>query len=551
MCASAPSAQPVSIPLIVRYPGEGAQIGAVDASFAFGETAPGASVTVNGRPALIAPSGGWIAHVPFSPGRFVLRVIAHVGDSTSEVDRTVWVMDGSESAYPAVTTIVQPGDTLDLAVSAPHGSAVSANGPGFTNVAMALDPSSRLGTYRAYVFAPHRAAGPARVVYHIEPPHDNPSDVASTGTLEIASHPVIFAGHVIAYEPDPDSGARPYGMIETSDGTTTFTVPLGTQLAVTGRVGDLYEVALPGDSPAWIDRREVAVDGAATHVLTAKIVASHTVERENETQISISLSGSRVPFRVIEEPTGADGIIRLYGAGAVANPSANVPFSLHQHAFWGYRSRWSGNDLIITFRKPPAFSAAPQPALRGLKIVVDPGHAPDSGAVGPVGTIERDVNLDIATRLSEKLRKLGADVVMTRTSGAGIRLYDRPALAERLGATALISVHNNAPPDGVDPSYYRGYNIYYFAQHSKALAQAMHDQYARDTDLPDGGVHRGDYALVRTSELPAVLTESAFITWPWEEMKLRDPTFRDRLAMTMADGTERWAERMRKIETGI
>jgi N-acetylmuramoyl-L-alanine amidase len=50
--------------------------------------------------------------------------------------------------------------------------------------------------------------------------------------------------------------------------------------------------------------------------------------------------------------------------------------------------------------------------------------------------------------------------------------------------------------------------------------------------------------------MPAVLTESAFIMWPQEEMLLRESGYRDHLATTMADGLERWAEKMRRIETG-
>ena len=537
----------------MRYPSEEAALGAVAASFALGEAPPGSKVTVNGRAALVAPDGGWIAYVPFAPGRFTLHVRARSGSSVWEVDRTISVADASEPAYPAVATVVQPGDALDLAVTAPRGSTVTADGPGFTNVALVLDPRSALGTYRARVVAEHRGAGPAPVVYRIASPNGMVSDVASNGTLAVAAHAVLFVGTVIAYEPDAESGSRPYGMIADASANTDFTVPLGTRLGVIGRVGNLDRVGLPGAPAEWIDRRELAADPADRTMPEATVRATRRTDGPRQTEVVISLAGARVPFRVIEAANamGADatGTIRLYGAAPGSSGAVDLPFSLHQHAFWGYRSRWSGEDLVLEFRKPPVFSAPSQAALRGLKVVVDPGHSPDSGAIGPIGTEERDVNLDIATRLAAKLRASGASVFMTRTSNEGVRLYDRPALAEDLHADVLISVHNNAPPDGVDPSSYRGYTVYYFQPHSKALAQAIHDRYASGFDLHDGGVHVGDYALVRTSQLPAVLTESAFITWPWEEMQLRDPAFRDRLAAAMAGGMERWAEKMRALES--
>jgi len=549
MCASAPSSDAASIPLIVRYPSEGADVGPVDSSFVFGSTAPGATVTVNGRTAAIAPDGGWIAYVPFSQGRFVLRVRSRLGAYATEGDRSVVVEDAAAIAYPAKTMVLQPGDALRLSAHAPAGSSVTASGPGFSNVAMSPDRSAATGTYSASVAA-SASSRTAHVVYRIVSPGGVASSVSSGGTLSVAPDPVLFVGDVIAYTPDPDSGARPYGMLSWNDGADTdFTVPLGTQVAVTARDGNQIRIALPGSPPAWIDRREVDRRAHARLPLTARILSVDRAENARATTVVVRLAGARVPFQVIEAQSGATGTIRLYGAGASASGYADVPFTLHQHAFWGYAARWSGDDAVVSFRKPPPFAPAPSPALQGRTIVIDPGHSPDTGAIGPVGTIERDVNLDIADRLARKLRALGASIVMTRTADDGLRLYDRPALAERIGADVLISVHNNAPPDGVDPSYYRGFTIYYFQPHSRALAQAMRAAYGAGTGLRDNGVLKGDFALVRTSQLPAVLTESAFVSWPWEEMQLRDPAFRDRLATAMSKGLETWAEQMRSIES--
>lgn len=550
LCATALSPYREPLPLTVRYPAEGAHIGAVASSFTFGSTAAGAVVSVNGKPASVAPDGGWIAYVPFSPGNFVLHVRARLGGASAQVDRQVWVDDGSMPAYPSELTIVQPGDAVALADTAQAGASVTASGPGFSHIALATRPGGDAHTYLATIRASRHAAGPAHVVYFIMPPRRGETETVSRATLEVASRTVLFVGDVVPYAPDPESGARPYGMLSpTAEADTEYTVPLGTQVAVTARVGNQLRIGIGGAQPEWIDRREVAADPRAVLPLAATVRAVTRSENATGTTVDVRLSGARVPFRVYESPTGGSGAIRFFGA-PTADRSVVVRFALRQHAFWGYFSRWSANDLVVTFRKPPAFVSPPVPALHGLKVVVDPGHAPDTGAIGPVGTIERDVNLDIALRLATKLRALGATVVMTRNANTGIALYDRPALAESLDADVLISVHNNAPPDGVDPTLFRGYSVYYFQPHSRALARAIHDAYGRDTGLRDAGLHTGDLALVRTSQLPAVLTESAFVTWPWEEMQLRDPAFRDRLAATIADGMERWAEKMRSIERG-
>lgn len=534
--------------LIVRYPSEGARIAAVARSFVFGSASPGSTVTVNGTPALVARSGGWIAYVPFSAGRFALHVRAQLGDAIVAADRIVDVDDGAVPAFPSMMTIVRAGDELPLAVHAPSAARVVASGPGFHDVVLTADATLGPDAYSATIKATSAAAGPSPVTYAIENRDGSSSRVVSSSSLAVAARPYLFVGRVVPYTPDAQSGARPYGMLApTADAQTDFTVPLGTPLVVTGQQGDELRVALGSKIVAWIDRRELAQDYGATAPPNGDLLGRSCRDDPRETICTLRFT-SRLPIRIDElDARGAVAraglTVRYFGARRC--DECAVSLKLEQNTLWGYRPRWVANNLVISVRKPPAMAAPPRPAVTGLLVVIDPGHGPDSGAVGPVETIERDVNLDIARRLSAKLQALGARTVLTREGSAGPPLYDRPALAQSLRADVLISVHNNAPPDGVDPSAHHGYSVYYFQAHSRALAQALHDAYARHTDLPDEGLYRGDLALVRTPELPAVLTESAFITWPPEEMKLRDADFRDGLADTMADGMERWAEAQR------
>ena len=553
VCASAPT-RASSDALVVRYPGEGARIGAVAASFALGSAPPGSTVSVNGVPALVAPDGGWTAYVPFSPGRFVLHVRATDGAWSDSLDRTIDVDSGAIAAFPADTTIVQPGESIQLAVTAPAGATVSADGPGFSGIALTAHAELGPGAYATTINAPLHPAGPARVVYHVAVASSAPglpaalaTDMKSAATLEIASRPVLFVADVIRYAPGREAGMRPYAMLSPSlTADTDLTLPERTQLAVTGRFDNQLRVAMPGAAPEFVDLQAVKPEPGSQDLPEARIASVSLSDEPKNTKLVIHVLGARPAFRVIENDE-ASGTVFVYGAGAAA-ASSGIPFHLPQRAFYGYRSRWEGDDLVLTFRKPPPFGARPQAALSGLLIVVDPGHSPDTGAIGPIGTQERDVNLDISKRLTALLRSLGARVVMTRTTSKPVLLYDRPALAERIGADLLISVHNNAPPDGINPATFHGYSVYYYQPHSFALARSIHDAYRERIGIPDNGLHKGDLALVRTSEMPSVLTESAFITWPWEEIRLRDPAFRQKLAETMSFGMERWAERMRNLE---
>src|SRR5690242_6593222 len=144
MCASAPSSSSAATAMSVRvqYPAEGQEIGAFPKSFAIGSAPSGSVVTVNGVRAVVAPDGGWSAYVPLHPGRFVFHVRASKGAWSSEADRTVVVDDATIAPFPTRTTIVQPGEPIQLAVSAPDGATVTAQGPGFGSVALIPDPSA-------------------------------------------------------------------------------------------------------------------------------------------------------------------------------------------------------------------------------------------------------------------------------------------------------------------------------------------------------------------------------------------------------------------------
>src|SRR6516162_10882298 len=78
--------------LTIVYPSAGATLFRVTRSFIFGSADPGSTVTVNASSAFVAPSGGWIAYVPFAPGRFRLHVVARRLGYTVSVDRVVYVI---------------------------------------------------------------------------------------------------------------------------------------------------------------------------------------------------------------------------------------------------------------------------------------------------------------------------------------------------------------------------------------------------------------------------------------------------------------------------
>lgn len=203
-------------------------------------------------------------------------------------------------------------------------------------------------------------------------------------------------------------------------------------------------------------------------------------------------------------------------------------------------------------------------------IVLDPGHGgPNIGAVGPVLELEeKEVNLDIARRARDLLNDShtvdwesgvlyagdaippAAQVWVTRQEGppgADIEtgLEFRTALANNLNAHALVSIHNNASPEG--PSAASGAEVYYrnLDGESQRLAGLMLEELRRSFaafDVPwvansDAGAKyrlredgREVYGILRRAEVPAIIAEGAFISTPEEEALLATPQFRQAYA---------------------
>ena len=85
--------------------------------------------------------------------------------------------------------------------------------------------------------------------------------------------------------------------------------------------------------------------------------------------------------------------------------------------------------------------------INGARVVIDPGHGGpvDTGAIGPNGLIERDLNLTLARAVIDELSRRGISAVSTRTGVYPTLLSVRSLLADDLGVEALVSIHHNAP----------------------------------------------------------------------------------------------------------
>jgi len=125
---------------------------------------------------------------------------------------------------------------------------------------------------------------------------------------------------------------------------------------------------------------------------------------------------------------------------------------------------------------------------------------------------------------------------MTRMGHEHLEVYDRVDIATKWDADLLISIHNNAVPDGVNPFVHNGSSVYYYFDQARPLAEAIHKHLLEATELPDHGLYYGNLALCRVTDCPSVLVECAFMMIPEQEAMLKTNKFQRKCAKAIYKG---------------
>jgi len=257
--------------------------------------------------------------------------------------------------------------------------------------------------------------------------------------------------------------------------------------------------------------------------------------------------------------------------------------------------------------KPPLVAAAPPPspaipppvvqtpaplppAVQGkidrlIVVAIDPGHGgEDPGASGPSGLREKDVVLQIALQLRDRINTLpNMRAMLTRDADFFVPLHERVRKAQRVQADLFVSIHADA---FITPQA-RGASVFALSQNgaSSAAARWMANrenqadlvggvnikakdasvlrtlidmsttaqirdsmklggevlgQIGRVGKLHKGSVEQAGFAVLKAPDIPSILVESAFISNPEEEAKLREPDYQARLVHALAVGIQRY-----------
>jgi len=221
-------------------------------------------------------------------------------------------------------------------------------------------------------------------------------------------------------------------------------------------------------------------------------------------------------------------------------------------------------------------------------IVIDPGHGgEDLGAKGIKGTMEKDIVLAIAKRLSKILQKHGFKTVLTRTNDRTMKLFERTEIANDLNADLFVSIHCNGNRKkrfkGVETFYLNNssdsYSTRLARRENQSMGQKVSDLDFILTDLSmnanvtdsialatlvqksmvkdlrkkykgieDRGVRRAVFHVLLYARMPAILVEASFITNPTEEKRLKTAKYQEQIAQGIARGIKQYEIRLKKLK---
>ena len=281
-------------------------------------------------------------------------------------------------------------------------------------------------------------------------------------------------------------------------------------------------------------------------------------------------------------------------APAVATPGApaSVPPGATTAASAAPPTTPPASRPVVAPATPPATEAitsqAQQRIDRLIIIALDPGHGgEDPGAIGPSGLREKDVVLALALKLRDRLNSVpGMRVMLTRDADFFVPLQDRVRKARRVQADLFVSIHADAffKPEA------RGASVFalsekgatsvaarWIAQKENAadavggvnlgakdsqvvqtlldmstaaqikdslrIGREVLERIGRVGRLHKRDVEQAGFAVLKAPEIPSILVETAFISNPEEEARLRDEAYQQRLVEALFTGIRRYFSR--------
>lgn len=272
--------------------------------------------------------------------------------------------------------------------------------------------------------------------------------------------------------------------------------------------------------------------------------------------VTFNTGGAKLPYRSVMQVHPSKLIVDVFGIGnntnwimhndhllkmvkQVSTEQAEddvfrIIIDLRHDQNWGYRISYDTanyNYLTIRLKHPPKTKT-----LKNLKVAIDAGHGGSNfGARGVSGRVtEKEHNLIIAKLLAERLKKHGANVLMTRMSDQTLSMDERLQMIQGFQPDIMLSIHlNSAARDTV-----KGVSTYYRYPGFRNLSLNILNRMA-DLDIDNwGNIGNFNFTLNSSTEYPNALVEVAFISNPEDEKRILDPDFRQKAVEKIHLGIE-------------
>ena len=146
--------------------------------------------------------------------------------------------------------------------------------------------------------------------------------------------------------------------------------------------------------------------------------------------------------------------------------------------------------------------------------------------------------------MSEKLKQLGVNVVMTRECDGFVSLNDRVDIAKNNDANIFISIHLNSIGDiPMNIHKNKGTSVYYFNPNSKKLAETVEKSVTKFAGTRKDGVKTASFAVIRPYNYVGILVETAYMTNPCDSVLYNSENFASNVAQGIAEGILEFIEK--------
>lgn len=358
----------------------------------------------------------------------------------------------------------------------------------------------------------------------------------------------------------------PYTMPYSSPGTVKIDYwPLtqNTTFRIVGEYGNYYK--LPDGT--YVDKSSVKVynysmpENKVSKATAVYDTTTHTLETTFEMKMDalydVQFESNAVKFVIYDTKAGkaptlpANPIASSVKATTDSKGRAIYTFSVADTSkICGFDVHTQDGVMTFTLKYVPVLKKTG--SLNGAVILLDAGHGKsDGGTVGCMGAFgpkEKDTNLDITLRLKAALESMGATVVLVRDTDVFYTLNERVELIRNLKPDLSISIHGNAVGNTSNFSTASGFLTYYSYNGLKDAPTIINKSVCDTMGYTVRSPRKANLSLTRITTCPAVLLETAFLTYPEDYEFLLKSSNREKLAQAIAKAAKTYIESTAEYE---